>query len=50
MVEAVSACETSVSFYQTTRRNIPEEVFFILAAMRWNLTKVKDSDKYTLIP
>jgi hypothetical protein len=25
MVEAVSTIETSVSFYQTTRHNIPEE-------------------------
>jgi hypothetical protein len=25
MMEAVSACETSVNFYQTTWRNIPED-------------------------
>jgi hypothetical protein len=28
MMEAVSTSETSVSFYQTTRRNIPEDVNF----------------------
>jgi hypothetical protein len=31
--------ETSVSFYQTTRRNIPKDSQFILVAVRtWNLT------------
>jgi hypothetical protein len=33
MMEAVSTFETSVNFYQTTRRNIPEDIF-ILAAVR----------------
>jgi hypothetical protein len=28
MLEAVCACETSVHFYQTTRRNIPEAFAF----------------------
>jgi hypothetical protein len=28
MMEAVSTYETSVNFYQTTRRNIPEESHF----------------------
>jgi hypothetical protein len=29
MMEAVSTSETSVNFYQTTRRNIPEDSFHI---------------------
>jgi hypothetical protein len=33
MLEAVRTSETSVNFYETTRRNILEDVF-ILAAMR----------------
>jgi hypothetical protein len=38
MMEAVSISETSVSFYETTQRNIPEDSCFILAAVRtWNL-------------
>jgi hypothetical protein len=32
MMEAASTTETSVNFYQTTRRNIPEASHFILAA------------------
>jgi hypothetical protein len=32
MMEAVSTFETSVNFYETTRRSIPE-VIFILAAV-----------------
>jgi hypothetical protein len=28
LMEAASASETSVSFYQTTRRNIPEDSHF----------------------
>jgi hypothetical protein len=31
MLEAVSAYETSVSFFQTTRRNIPEDIFMLAA-------------------
>jgi hypothetical protein len=31
IMKAVSSSETSVNFNQTTRRNIPEEVTFILA-------------------
>jgi hypothetical protein len=27
MMEAASTCETSVNFYQTTRRNIPDDIF-----------------------
>jgi hypothetical protein len=34
MMEASSTSETSVNFYQTTRRNNPEEAIFILAAVR----------------
>jgi hypothetical protein len=33
MMEAASTSETTVNFCQTTRRNIPEDVF-ILAAVR----------------
>jgi hypothetical protein len=33
MMEAIISSETSVNFYQTTRRNIPEDIF-ILAAVR----------------
>jgi hypothetical protein len=33
MMEAASTSETSVNFYQTTRRNISGEVIFILAAV-----------------
>jgi hypothetical protein len=33
MMETVRTSETSVNYYQTTRRNIPE-VIFILTAMR----------------
>jgi hypothetical protein len=32
-MEAVSTSETSVNFYETTRRNIPEDII-ILAAVR----------------
>jgi hypothetical protein len=34
MMEAVRTSETSVNFYQTTRCNIPEEIIFILVAVR----------------
>jgi hypothetical protein len=33
MMEAVSISETSASFYETARRNIPEDVF-LLAVVR----------------
>jgi hypothetical protein len=33
MMDALSTSETSVNFYQTTRRNIPEEGTFILATL-----------------
>jgi hypothetical protein len=40
MLEAFCTSETSVSFYQSTRRNIPK-VIYIIAAMRiWNITKM----------
>jgi hypothetical protein len=39
MMEAESTTETSVNIYQTTRRNNPEDSYFILAAVRTsNLT------------
>jgi hypothetical protein len=34
MMEAANTSETSVNFYQTTRRNNPEDSHFILAAER----------------
>jgi hypothetical protein len=35
MTEAVSKSETSVNFYETTQRNIPEDShIFLLAAVR----------------
>jgi hypothetical protein len=34
MMEAESISETSVDFYKTTRRNITEEVIFILVCVR----------------
>jgi hypothetical protein len=34
MMEAGNSSETSVNVYQTTRRNIPEDSLFILAAVR----------------
>jgi hypothetical protein len=41
MMEAASTSETLANFYQTTRRNIPEDSHFILAAMRkLNLTQI----------
>jgi hypothetical protein len=33
MIGATSTCETSVNFYQTARRNIPENSHFLLAAV-----------------
>jgi len=33
-MEAVNTSETSVTFYQTTQRNIQKTVIFILAAVR----------------
>jgi hypothetical protein len=33
MMEAAITSETSVNFYETTRRNIPEDIF-ILAAVK----------------
>jgi hypothetical protein len=34
MMEAAITSETPVNFYQTARRDIPEGVIFILAAVR----------------
>jgi hypothetical protein len=34
MTEEASTSETSVNFFQTTRRNIPEDTKFILATVR----------------
>jgi hypothetical protein len=34
MMEASRASETSVNFYQTTRRYNPEEAIFVLTAVR----------------
>jgi hypothetical protein len=34
MMGAESISETPADFYQTTRRNIPEVIIFILAALR----------------
>jgi hypothetical protein len=38
MMEAVNTSETSVTFYQTTKRNIPEDIFIPVAVRTWNLT------------
>jgi hypothetical protein len=37
MVEVVSTSETSFSFYQTTRRNIPEDSHLYHTSLRENL-------------
>lgn len=37
-MEAVSIFETSVRFYQATRRNIPEHIFMSASVRTWNLT------------
>jgi hypothetical protein len=34
LMEAANTSEMSVSFCQTTRSNIPEDIFFALAAVR----------------
>jgi hypothetical protein len=34
MMDTSRTRETSINFYQTTQRNIPETVIFILAAVR----------------
>jgi hypothetical protein len=39
MMETASTSETSINFYQTTRRNIPEDSHLHFATVRtWNLT------------
>jgi hypothetical protein len=41
MMKTVNASETSVSFYEPTPRNMPEDSHLLLAAVRiLNLTKV----------
>jgi hypothetical protein len=37
--EDVSTSETSVNSYQTTRRNIPEDIFILAAVRNGNLTE-----------
>jgi hypothetical protein len=39
MIEAVSTCETSVNFYQTTRRNILEDSCLHCDFWLWRITK-----------
>jgi hypothetical protein len=39
MMEAISTSETSVSFYQTMRRNIPEDIFILAAARTFFYSK-----------
>jgi hypothetical protein len=41
MIEAARASVTSVYIYQTTRRNIPEDIFLILALRTLNFTSSK---------
>jgi hypothetical protein len=43
MMEATSTSETSVNFYQTTRRNIPEVIFILVTAKTLSLTKIMKS-------
>jgi hypothetical protein len=38
MMEAVSTSETLTNFYDTTRRNIPEDIFIPAAVRTSNLT------------
>jgi hypothetical protein len=38
IMETVSTSETSVNFYQTTRRNIREDIFIHVAVRTSNLT------------
>jgi hypothetical protein len=38
MMEAANTSETSANLYQTTRRNIPADIFIVAAARIWNLT------------
>jgi hypothetical protein len=44
MMAAVSTSETSVIFYQTTRLNIPEDIFILVAVRSRNLTKQVEFD------
>jgi hypothetical protein len=39
MMESAGAPETLVNFYQTTRRNIPKDIFILSAVRTSNLTK-----------
>jgi hypothetical protein len=36
-METVSISETSASFYETTRHNIPGDIFNIISANKYNL-------------
>jgi hypothetical protein len=38
-MEAASNIEKSVNFYETTRRNIPEDNFILVAVTAWILTQ-----------
>jgi hypothetical protein len=41
MMEAVSISETSVNFYKTTLRNIPEAEYDIVVVESWNFASIK---------
>jgi hypothetical protein len=41
MMEAASTSETSINFYQTTRRNNPEERYFLCQISQESLTVQK---------
>jgi hypothetical protein len=48
-MEAVSTSETSVNFYGTTRRNIPEDNHFLYyGSTQWKQKKGDDKNKYFL--
>jgi hypothetical protein len=42
MMETAKSSETSVNFYYTTRRYIPEDIFILAALRPWNLTDSED--------
>jgi hypothetical protein len=41
MMDAVSTFETLVNFYQTTQRNITDDIPILTAVRTWNLTKFR---------
>jgi hypothetical protein len=49
ITEAVSTSETSVNLYQTTQRNIPEDIFILAAVTAWNRTYYSISLRSILI-